>query len=76
MNTISVILVSGGIIGLFIYIISLFNIYIKADKAQKMIFAVFAVILLVSNNFYKETYMLTLVFMTINNGSDGEIYAR
>lgn len=67
MNSLSVILVSGGAFGLLLYIISLFNFYRRADSFQKIFFCIFIVMILTTNNFYKESYMFPLMFMTISN---------
>lgn len=70
MNTISVILVSGGIVGLCLYIFAIFNIFRKANRIQRVFFWVLMVFLLTSNNFYKESYMFTIIFMTITNNKE------
>lgn len=67
MNGISVILTSGGIIGISIYLAFFIKIYFRLDYVRKIIFFVFVLILFSSNIFYKETYMLGLVFMICRN---------
>lgn len=64
MNSISIILVSGGIIGFTLYLFALVKFFWCADKIQKILYLIFIIILVTSNNFYKETYMMMLIFIS------------
>lgn len=76
MNSISVVLVSGGLVGICIFLLFLINCFKKASDKQRLYFIIFVVLLFCTNNFFKETYMLSLLFILLPQGSNNNISGR
>lgn len=76
MNGISVILTSGGLIGLSVCFAFFMKLYFRLDYERKIIFYVFMLIFFSSNIFYKETYMLGVIFLICTNKFSTNILAH
>lgn len=71
MNTISMILVYGGIIGVTLYVYAIYRIVKKANKNQIMYLVILILLLFSSNIFYSATYIMPMIL--INYKMDKEV---
>lgn len=65
MNAFSTILVSAGVIGLVIYVRSMWQIYKMSNKCQRCLVIVLSLVMVSSNVFFSASYMLPMIFIYI-----------
>ena len=64
MNTISMILVYGGILGVLIYVYALYQIIRNANNMQIICFTILLLLLVSSNIFYSATYIMPMLLIS------------